>query len=182
MILVHRIKIRILPGKIRSLNGYNDNPMALQFISAYRKLLHQIDISISSFSNVTCQGFSNIFTVSSVTKHPNTAKEHFVPERIEEDEEEWIDALELQSYENFNHLTDTHDTGISYMANILEKRLMSGSIYCNLCKKVLEMNENVNDCMCVDYHNGKPCISTYQLCKLTDSALKMYINTGLNFK
>lgn len=60
-----------LTGKIRSMNGSNDNPIASQFISAYRKLLHQADITISNDSNVAKQCSSNILTISSLTNPSN---------------------------------------------------------------------------------------------------------------
>lgn len=47
------------------MNGHNDNPTATQFISAYRKLLHQADDFISYLSNLTSQCSSNVLTISS---------------------------------------------------------------------------------------------------------------------
>lgn len=162
------------------MNGYNENPIATQFTSAYRKLLYQTDISPSNFSNVTSQGISNILTVSSVTKRSSLVLDHSIPG--ENEEATWNEVLDLEALENCSHLTDFNDTGISYLAHMLEKRLLTSNIYCNLCKKVLERNEKVSDNMCVNIHLGKPCISTYQLCKFTDSVLKTSINTGPNFK
>lgn len=74
------------------------------------------------------------------------------------------------------------DSGIAYVAKALEDRLTTNTVYCSLCRKVLKENEKVNDNICVSLHFGKPCKSTYQLCKLTDTALKVLINTGKNFK
>lgn len=66
--------IEILFGKIRSMNGSNDNPMAHQFISAYRKILHQCDITNSPYANIhalaTCDATSlvtsNILVIPSI--------------------------------------------------------------------------------------------------------------------
>lgn len=108
------------------MNGNNDNPTATQFISAYRKLLHQSDILISNFSNVTSQCSSNVLTVSSVTKRKNLI--HKQPTSGgEKEEEEWIEVLELQALENCGYLMDEKDTGISYVAHMLEQRLLNGT-------------------------------------------------------
>lgn len=175
-----------MTGKIRTMNGYNENPAPLQFVSAYRKLLYQSDILVSSYSNVMSQCSSNVLTVSSVTKQTNIVPPPSISEENEKNEEneetDWDEFLELQALDDCNHLMDYNDTGVSYVAHMLEKRLLTSNIYCNCCKKVLERNEKVGDGMCVNAQFGKPCISTYQLCKLTDSALKTLINTGPNFK
>lgn len=58
--------IEMLFGRIRSMNGHNDNPNAVQFESALRKLLFNCDIRISSRSNISMIGCtSNILCVSS---------------------------------------------------------------------------------------------------------------------
>lgn len=51
-------------GKIRTLNGHNDNPNAQQFCSAYRKLLFEADMVLSDRSNVETRCTSNVLTVS----------------------------------------------------------------------------------------------------------------------
>lgn len=90
--------------------------------------------------------------------------------------------LGLESWGNCEPFMDQHDAGISFVANLLEHRLLKGPIYCQFCMNVLLNNEKVNDNKCVSLENGKPCLSTYILCKLTDTALKTLINTGPNFK
>lgn len=162
------------------MNGYNENPAPTQYVSAYRKMLYQSDILISNFSNVMSQCSSNVLTVSSVTKQSEIAAAPSISN--ENEETEWTEFIEMQALDDCSYLMDYNDTGISYMAHMLEKRLLTSNVYCNCCKKVLERNEKVGDGMCVNIHSGKPCISTYQLCKLTDSALKTLINTGPNFK
>lgn len=134
---------------------------------------------MSSFSNVISQCTSNVLTVSSVTKQSNTATR---PVSEENEETDWYEFVEIQALDDCSHLMDYNDTGISYVARMLEKRLLTSNIYCNWCKKVLESSEKIGDGMCVNDHFGKPCMSTYHLCKLTDSALKTLINTGSNFK
>lgn len=163
------------------MNGCNDNPTPTQFKSAYRKLLHQCDIQLSDDSNVTARGSSNILTVSSFTHHSSIAEDILpLSHTTEEEEQEWNEVLELESLENCNAIIDKNDSGISFVAYILERRLLTSNIYCNFCKDVLQKSSKVNDNLCIN--SEKPCLSTFYLCKLTDSALKSYINTGPNFK
>lgn len=168
-----------MTGKIRTMNGHNDNPTATQLSSAYRKLLHQVDVFISEFSNATPQSSSDVLTVSSFNKGSSLTNSPISTESGQ-DEEEWLETTELLAIEDCSYLTDKHDTGISYVAHMLEKRLLTGTIYCDLCKDVLLNNEKLCDSMCVNFH--QPTKSAYQLCKFTDIALKTYINTGPNFK
>lgn len=51
--------VEIFFGKIRSQNGFNDNPTCKQFISSYRKLLHNIDVLVSKSANCVVQCHSN---------------------------------------------------------------------------------------------------------------------------
>lgn len=66
-------------GKIRSQNGYNDNPTIKQFKSSYRKLLHNFDVIISRGSNCSVQCHSNTLTVSS-NAHKNGNGNASLPE------------------------------------------------------------------------------------------------------
>lgn len=172
------------------MNGYNDNPMALQFVSAYRKLLHQADILISEKSNVECMGPSHILTVSSLTNRRSTLEkdinEHGNQLEIEpdDDEREIQEEFQMQLLENNSYLTDNiQDSGVAYIANLIEQRLITSSnIYCDDCRKVLLHNDKCDDKVCVSAQIERPCVSTYQLCKLTDTAIKIFINTGPTFK
>lgn len=173
-------------GKIRTLNGYNDNPNAQQFSSAYRKLLYENDLTLSSRSNCEARGTSNILTVSSCIRH---SKQNLQKEPIEFSNPMNDDELESLFFE-INHALlneklseDARDPGISHVANELEHRLKTcNQIYCQLCLQVLIDNEKVSDAICVDLKNGKPCKSTFNLCKVTDSAMKVLVNTKPNFK
>lgn len=174
---------------MRSMNGHNDNPIASQFISAYKKLLHQSDITISQQSNVDSQCTSNILTISSrctTSKHQSEDEnETNAAEVVEVDYnlEDWCEHLEFELLQNNSWSGNIQDSGIAYAANLLEQRLTtSKQIYCGLCRDVLMNNEKVDDAICVSYHNNKPCLSTYQLCKAADAAIEMYINTGSNLQ
>lgn len=181
--------------KIRSMNGFNDNPMAQQFISAYRKLLLQSDVSISGCANVLRRGTSNVLIVTSgskrlanleedVAKHSNQIVRHEEVTPSSQSNEDLLELFELELLEDNAYLSDNmQDVGVCYIANIIERRLTTcEQIHCKFCLQVFAINKKVDNKSCVNIHLGKPCISTYQLCKLTDRVLKMYINTGTKFK
>lgn len=183
-------------GKIRSMNGSNDNPTALQFLSAYRKLLFNADIQVSKYSNVRAIVSSNILTIPSFTQRSTLEKdvvEHsglcvsvatsLSPEQ--ELTEEWQEALEWEQISQSDYLTGgIIDCGIAFVANIIEKRLRCCKplVRCDECQRVLDQNEKIDDETCVSVINGKPCLSTYQICKLTDMAIQIYINSGDKMK
>lgn len=173
-------------GKIRTLHGHNDNPNAQQFCSAYRKLLYEADVAISETFNITARSPSSILSVSSSSNQPKKDVEVDLIGVEAEDEIELIDSLDFEMEQIIidENLDDsTRDPGIAHVANELELRLKKcGQIYCQLCLDVLIENEKISDTLCVNLGKGKPCKSTFQLCKLTDSVMKMHINTKHDFK
>lgn len=173
-------------GKIRALNGYNDNPNCQQFSSAYRKLLYEADLVLSSGSNCEPRCKSNILTVSSRNRNstPNSQNEaiYFI-NPINEDEIESL-CFEIDEMLSNNKLNgDARNPGIAHVANVLELRLTTcNQIYCQICLQVLNENEKVGDEICVNLRNGKPCKSTFILCKVTDTVMKGLINAKPDFK
>lgn len=192
--------LEIMFGKIRGMNGCNDNPMAHQFISAYRKLLHQCEIMHSPYSNVhalagtTAKSLvtSNILNVpstrrlrSSLLEDVNSFAENQLNESdVDDATVDLEETYELDLVLGNNYSTDsTHNSGIAYIANTIEQRcLKSSQIYCNSCVAVIKHNPKVDVKLCINPNQGIPCLSTYQICKLTDVNLKTLINTGPNFK
>lgn len=183
--------IEMFFGKIRAMNGYSDNPTAVQFNSAYRKLLHRCDIQVSALSNVKELVSSNVLTVPSFLKRRSTLEDD-VDEYNDEQlkvamiapiDNEWDESLEWNHLQDINYLTEgSEDCGIVYAANIIEQKLITSKyVYCQDYIEVLKINKKVDEKACIGTHNEKPCSSTYQLCKLADNALKLYINTGPQF-
>lgn len=181
--------------KIRSMNGYNENPMSQQFVSAYRKLLHQFDVSISGRANVISRGTSNVLTVTSGAKRIGSLEEDMAQHSQQTNHHEEVDSLsqldedshelfELELILNNDYLSDNlQDVGVCYLSNIIERRLTTCKyINCKFCAEVFVINAKMDEKACVTTHLGRPCVSTYQLCKLTDRVLKMYVNTGPKFK
>lgn len=179
--------------KIRSMNGYNENPMSQQFISAYRKLLLQFDVSISGRANVISRGTSNVLTVTSGAKRIGNLEEDLAQYSQQTIHKKEVDPLsksdedelfELELLVNNDYLSDNlQDVGVCYLSNIIERRLTTCEyINCNFCAEVFVVNEKVDEKACISIHLGRPCVSTYQLCKITDRVLKVYVNTGPKFK
>lgn len=132
--------IEILFGKIRGMNGNNDNPMCHQFISAYRKILHQCEITNSPYANIQAQAISNpaslvtsdILTIPSTRNRRSTLmddvnefSQQLNPPDIYHDgnefEEEYEFELIMENNQN-SYLSDsTNNSGIAHIANIIEK-------------------------------------------------------------
>lgn len=189
--------LEMMFGKIRSMNGNNDNPMAHQFTSAYRKILHQCEIIHSPYSNVTALAnadatliTSDILTIPSFRKsrsrlqgdvecysNQSENESQLVPQNSHE-------FLDWELVMGRDYLTDnTQDSGIVYLANSIESRLTGcNQIYCESCIHVLQSSPKIDDKLCISIENGKPCISTFKICKLTDMALKIHMNSGYNMK
>lgn len=181
--------------KIRSMNGYNENPMSQQFVSAYRKLLNNYDVLISERANIIRRGTSNVLTVSSGAKKYGSLEKDVIEysdetfhieevnSSLQENEAE-EELFDLELLESSDHISDNlQDVGVCYLANIIERRLTTCKyINCNFCPQVFIANEKINQNACVSGYLGTPCVSTYQLCKLTDRTLKVYVNTGPKFK
>lgn len=191
--------LEMMFGKIRSLNGPNDNPMAHQFVSAYRKILHQCETTHSPYSNVTALAnsaigliTSDILTVPSfMTNRLKLPEKQTLFPSFENPTKEMLSSLamshEILDWEQLmqsEYLTDDiQDAGIVFAAKSIESRLTScDQIYCNTCVKILQNSSKINDHMCNSLTTGTPCISTYKICKLTDTIVKSYINSGQQIK
>lgn len=171
--------IEMFFGKIRSSNGHNDNPTSKQFISSYRKLGLQADISISRKANIKQRGedqraqcVSNVLNISS-SSSKNRDIAHAFPDEFDLPTEATID---LQHLTCANHLEEhTNQAGIIFVANVIEKKLLeSDQIHCSLCPIVLEENEKVPARLCVMSDGTRPCNSTYDICKITENAMNQF--------
>lgn len=179
--------LEMLFGKIRSMNGCNDNPDVSQLVAALRKLLFNCDVHISSKSNISAFGCSsNILDVSSrrakshndFAGYVQTDSNEFLPD----DEEE---ACVLNDLDRNAYITElTNDAGIIFVANSIENRVLAiENVSCHFCQMVFVENEKVDVQLCVT-SGRRPCKSTFKLCKLTDSAIKMlsHCSSKSNFK
>lgn len=176
--------VEIFFGDVRSSNGHNDNPNTPQFISAYRKLLLQLDISTSSRSNVTNLCRSNVINVSSLTKTRAHSENPSLDEPVGHSS-----SLHQEEYEDLNlmEIGDTAlDQGIIYISSILEKRLLECDhlvyLYCTECISVIRNDRKVNEQIVMSTEINMPCESTYRICKATDQAIVSNLKRGSEFK
>lgn len=84
----------------------------------------------------------------------------------------------LEDLERNVYLTDNiHMAGITFVANAIENRVLTcNNIRCEFCIRMLENNEKVDALSCVNTDGRRPGKITVQLCKLTDTAIKMLSN------
>lgn len=190
-------------GQIRAMNGCSDSPMPHQFSSAYRKTQHHCEVPTSKYANIssvnetsnTLAGVtSNVLTVSSFRSNRQTLQsdvndftdELKLAEEIEslESFEEPFEYIQWEQQVEGQYLIDgVQDSGIVFIANTIERKLLTcDQIYCEFCIKVLKNNDKIDTEFNVSQNSEKPCVSTYRLCKSTDTAIKLLINKGKHFK
>lgn len=180
--------IEMLFSRIRSMNGSNDNPQPFMFISSYRKILHQCEIASSPYANVQNLAKANapslvtsdILSVPSFKNRRSRIADSNQPEllipTLDSEINEIYEIADFEMIVDSDYITDTlHDSGISFIASKLEEKLFTcGQVYCDICIKVLNSNRKVDTAICLN-ENNKPCLSTYQICKITDTALKSIV-------
>lgn len=191
--------IEMMFAKIRTMNGNNDNPMAHQFISAYRKILHQCETTHSLYANVKAlDGSSSTSLVTSgILTIPSTRN---LRSRLQQDVQQQNDLLLRHSSESvmqesndflnwellneMDYLTDsTQNAGIVHMAQHIENKLKDCSqIYCEPCLQLLQHSAKVDSKMCINIERSLPCSSTYKICKVADLLLKQHIDSGSHIK
>lgn len=168
--------VEILFGKIRSLNGFNDNPTCEQFSAAMRKLLAYNTIMFSKFSNCkltdenTFNPYSNILSITS--RRPTSSK--FDPTECQNVTDAQIEGL----YEKLNAIgekgdEELSDCTIAHVANCIELNIKSKKKFnCALCKNVFEENANETDEPIYGRESHRLCHSTFLICKQADRFLK----------
>lgn len=166
--------------KIRGRCGNNDNPTVLQFQYSYRRLQMITDLpligeaNISDLSDLASPNTSNILTISSSSTKNNNREAEADPAGDEDDEINTIEQINQHE-----HLLDINcnDSAISFVAHKIEQRLLScEQIYCESCRKALMENEKNDHNICIG--KSAPCKSTYDICKLTDHAIKQFLGGG----
>lgn len=173
--------IELYFGKIRACGGFNNNPNAIQFKGAYRKLLGNIKVTASLLSN--CRIFdvdlpdnlhySNIYFVSS-KRSPISLNE----ETYEAQKNEILKELSvIDQFEATNHLLDiSSDYSTYYIASSIEKKITEyPSFYCNGCRAVFDENDKIDvNIFSSNVVNSRPCISTVEICKAAEKFFKLY--------
>lgn len=181
--------LEMLFGKIRALNGSNDNPNPQQFMGAYKKLLFNAGIAVSKESNVKPQFVLDILTVPSTWSALHVKDSTDVstvamimpevnPENPDDDTFDIVQLLLAQL-----GVSSTADAAIAHMATVIESRVRNcKDVYCTQCISDLNESEKIDDNICLNPCGTKPCLSTFKICKATDLIINKYINTGPELK
>lgn len=178
--------IEMFFGRIRSHCGYNNNPNMDQFRGAYRKLLTNIKVVLSGYSN--CRlfdvhlpeaiNYSNIYFVSSkrATIIP-TDTDSFIENYETQKDSILQDAAKIVELESCYHLIDgSYDLFNVYIAALIEQNISNCSrFYCEQCKEVFAENDKIFINPAWNILNGyKPCKSTVEVCKVTEKFFRLY--------
>lgn len=162
-------------GRIRSLNGNNDNPTASQFTSAFRKIMVHNEIRSSKLAN--CLDNLKMLTISS--RRPKNTNEDDIVRGLQ--------ALNLETNQresNINVQLNTsdflydgcQDLTISRIAGAIEKKINDTRYDCENCSSVVKENEKVAEFNFVEDDVMRPCISTMYICETAYSCLQQYKN------
>lgn len=176
-------------GCIRRMNGCNDNPNAVQFSAAYRKLLVQNEVQCSILSNCG-NDLTPILEVSSrVLKKPplsisNSTLSDDLDFHEENDEDDGTWTTIRAPIETAQQLEkDLNDSSNAYLASLVEKRILNGykqkkTQACLQCMMVFAENESINDdlieFLSKDKVVSKPCKSTLQILRVVNKFLQKH--------
>lgn len=161
-------------GKVRSLNGFNDNPTVQQFSAAHRKLLGNFAILNSEHGNCKpdeseCKMKQVLMSVSSRKSKTQTVRVHQVGEIQNLSREvSSLSEVDLNIFHvGFNKITTAH------IANMIEWKIKKSQIYCGECVNVFAENEKVENAFSKSKFNEKPCRSTFEICKVVEMYMKL---------
>lgn len=163
-------------GRIRSMNGYNDNPTVEQFCAAFRKIVVNNEITSSELSN--CVDSLNILYVSSGRPKLNSTQS--TPNDKKSEYEIFLDNIEhmeeKEEIENCDYLLDDLEkTSVAYTAGWIEKKIDSSDRYiCVQCVNLFYENDKV-----LDYINSAktqaPYQTTFKICKIAQKFIKSFV-------
>lgn len=170
-------------GDMRSLNGSNNNPNAVQFCGGLRKILANTTICQSKKRNCTVLSensiynpYSNILTITS--RRPNSMALEVNLNINEDDIQPILTELgAIQASNRTNSLIDLSDLTTAQIAHDIELQI-ERKIQCELCKDVFAQNDKVHRAFHSDKITRKACQSTFDICKTTDYFMKLEILKG----
>lgn len=174
-------------GRIRSKNGFNNNPNIQQFKRAFRKLLCNIKIETPELGNCriferelpTEYLYSNVFTVSS--KKTRTTFEDIREAYEAQQEEILISVFDMDQIQiNDPLLETTTNYRIAYVAKQIETKL-ANRFDCSECMMVFEKDLKVTNTRIGI--QSMPCRRTFKICQHVDKFMKLHdIRQGTDHK
>lgn len=154
-------------GRIRSLNGCNDNPSVQQFCGAFRKVVLNTEINCSSLSN--CVDSLNILTVSSGSSVQDKTKDVFgVKEYLE-----YIERSDIvHRVSTCDFMFDAlEECSIAYIAGKIERKIETARFTCEKCENIFASNEHI----LTSFDPAKvntTCKNTFEICAIADKHLE----------
>lgn len=173
-------------GCVRRMNGCNDNPSIQQFTAAYRKLLFQNEVSVSSYANCRSD-LTSALTVSSRPKCTLAPVDRSELEMLANYDFEH--PSDLEEYTN-NDSNDIQNNKRAYFGSIVERKVIrkivqKGSKMCPRCINVFTENEITDDqFIAFKSINGdilQPCKSTVSIIHKIDYFLDKYKSLQISF-
>lgn len=163
--------LELLFGRIRSMGGFNDNPTAVQFKAAYRKLVCHSKIVTSNKGNVDdiCSKAmeTDILTISSRGKPFFTSEtEENLREELEQNRECFDQNID--KYMHDQSTNELYDGNIANIARNIEDKINKLGFFCDNCEKVFEQDEKISSVIC----SQQPCQTTFEICKRVDVILE----------
>lgn len=176
--------LEILFGKLRSLNGFNNNPTCQQFNAALRKIMANTAIMYSKFGNCSvlnsdsvCNPYSNIVSITSRRAPKNKPTGTNVSQLTLDVFMNELAAL--QNMERVNNLTDLSDFTVSHIAGMIESQVLNSQQFpCHLCKAVLMTDSKIQRSFLKNKNSIIPCQSTFEICTTADHFVKIEVLKG----
>lgn len=174
--------IEIFFGKLRAKSGFNDNPNVAQFKGAYKRLL--LNASVMAPQSTNCREFdfdtldyspfTNVYFVSSrKPTHDIVIDSNFHQEIVIEREEINKRICTLEQMKSSDYLLDNLTAAnTAYVARSIEEKIESATqFFCAKCKPIFVENKKVDECYMSSKTLQRPCLSTYNICKIADKFL-----------
>lgn len=191
MIRTHRFSqdhLENLFGCIRGMNGFNDNPNAQQFESAFKKLLVHNDVLSSKKSNCIETG-TKILTVSSHRPANNreASSSSFIT-GYEREIDEFIFEVDVEQLISAEQIPADH--ALAYKSSLLEEKIIRSQkpkliVKCQECIEAFIQNELLQDNFirfkARNSNVSQPCRSTFEICKFVDVFLKFFEDKTISF-
>lgn len=133
-------------GRIRSLNGFNDNPTIEQFNGALRKIIVNDEIKSSTKANCHDSLHLSILNVSS--GNVKTVDVKTVDDNLNEILDLDAEQFErMQSIQREYDSSDVMDASIGYVAAVIEQKIIEQGLF--TCLKCIKMKMKTTKSLCL---------------------------------
>lgn len=155
-------------SNIRSKGGFNNNPTAIQFESAYKRLLIHVELTSSEAANCLAQDGTSILNVVSSNKNCSNQLDLFCDEEMDSElDDNDKNHYEIQVYSRFD--IDV----IDYIAGFVVKKCLK-RINCHICCNALTEKDECSSLIRRKNKGGLtiPSKSTSFVCKMAEKTFR----------